>query len=518
MMDSQNQPVVIGLDVGTSGVRCVAVLARGEVIAGARAPVSDLYAPGSAHEQDPGAWWRAVCQTLREVKGKLDSGAGRPEIAGIAVTSTSSSLVLVDADGEPVRPAMLYDDGRAGAAAAELNAQLPAGEAPINASFSLAKALWVSQFEPSVWRRTAHILHPADWLTARLTGTFGVSDYSNALKLGYEFERGGWIGAVGRSGIPASMLPRVVAPGDQVGVISRQAAEQKGLRQGIPVLAGASDGLASFVGSGASKPGHANTTLGTTLVWKVLSAETPRLGPGMYCHHLPGALRIPGAASNTGPGSLRYDYPGPGSIRSDYPGPGDYPGSGSLRHDYPASSTPEVARPHRSPHDMDRDASASLPTSVQCYLLGSRGERFPFFNPKAEAFFEGHPESPEEAHAAQLQSLACVERWGYERLEGSGTAVGNEVYSAGSAATSPVYSQLRANVLNRHVLRTATPTASFGAAILAAATVFYAGDLAAAMSAMTHVVESHAPQSDAVDRFAAAYQAFRSACSLHGLG
>ena len=293
-----------------------------------------------------------------------------------------------------------------------------------------------------------------------------------------------------------------MAPGDRVGVVSRQAAEQTGLNQGIPVLAGASDGLAGFVGSGANKPGHANTTLGTTLVWKVLSAETPRLGPGIYCHHLPGRLRIPGAASNTGPGSLRYDYHR----------------SGTLRHDYPASSTPEIARPKRSPHDMDRDASASLPTSVQCYLLGSRGERFPFLNPEAEPFFEGHPQSPEEAYAAQLQSLACVERWGYERLEGSGIAVGNEIYSAGSAAVSPVLSQLRANVLNRCVLRTANPSASFGAAILATATVFYGGDLTAAMGAMTHVVESHAPRANEVCRFAETYHAFRSACSRHGLG
>ena len=213
MMDSQNQPVVLGVDVGTSGVRCAAVLARGEVIAEARAPVSDLDATGSAHEQDPGAWWRAVCQTLQELRRALEHGPNRAEVIGISVTSTSGSLVLADQNGEPVRPAMLYDDGRAGSAAAELNAQLAAGEAPINASFSLAKALWVRQFEPSIWQRAAYILHPADWLLSKMTGDFGVSDYSNALKLGYDPERNGWVAAIGLSGIPASMLPRVRGPG-----------------------------------------------------------------------------------------------------------------------------------------------------------------------------------------------------------------------------------------------------------------------------------------------------------------
>jgi sugar (pentulose or hexulose) kinase len=400
----------------------------------------------------------------------------------MAVTSTSGSLVLTNAQGEPVRPAMLYDDGRAGAVASELNARLPDGETPINASYSLAKALWVREQEPLVWKRATHILHPADWLNARLTGQLGICDYSNALKLGYESETSGWIAAVGLAEIPASMFPRVVAPGDRVGTVSAQASEQTGVATGVPVLAAASDGLASLVGSGASEPGQANTTLGTTLVWKVLTSAKPRLGPGMYCHHLPNNLRVPGAASNTGPGSLRFEDTG---------------------------ATPE---------EMDRRAAAHLPTSIQCYLLGSRGERFPFLNPRAEAFWDGQPASPDEAYAAQLQSLACVERWGYERLEACGVAVGNEVFSAGSAAASPVLSQLRANILNRNVVRTANPTASFGAAILAAATVLFGGDLTAAMRGMSRVAESLAPQPDEVDRYQKTYQLFRAACAQHGLG
>jgi sugar (pentulose or hexulose) kinase len=249
---------------------------------------------------------------------------------------------------------------------------------------------------------------------------------------------------------------------------------------GVAVLAAASDGLASLVGSGASEPCHANTTLGTTLVWKVLTTARPRLGPGMYCHYLPNNLRVPGAASNSGPGSLKFED---------------------------AKVTPA---------ERDQRAASHLPTSVHCYLLGSRGERFPFLNPRAEGFFDGTPASPDEGYAAQLQSLACVERWGYERLEACGVAVGTEVFSAGSAAESPVLSQLRANVLNRNVVRTANPTASFGAAILAAATVLYGGDLTAAIRGMTRVMESYAPEPHAVDNFEKAYHQFRAACARHG--
>jgi len=286
--------------------------------------------------------------------------------------------------------------------------------------------------------------------------------------------------AVGLADIPASMLPRIVAPGHQVGVVSAPASEETGLTAGVPVLAGASDGLASFIGSGACEAGHANTTLGTTLVWKVLSPTKPRLGPGMYCHYLPNNLWAPGAASNTGPGSLQCDEPGV------------------------------------TPAEMDRRAAGHLPTSIQCYLLGERGERFPFSHPQAKSFLEGRPASPSEWYAAQLQSLACVERWGYERLEACGVAVGKQVFSAGSAAASPVLSQLRANLLDRTVVLCANPTASFGAAILAAGTVLFGGELTAAIRSMTRILNSHPPELAAAEKFEKAYELFRAACARHG--
>jgi sugar (pentulose or hexulose) kinase len=132
-------------------------------------------------------------------------------------------------------------------------------------------------------------------------------------------------------------------------------------------------------------------------------------------------------------------------------------------------------------------------------------------------FFDRNPTSPEEGYAAQLQSLACVERWGYERLLASEVAVGHIVFSAGSAATSPVFSKLRANILNRTVVRSANPTASFGAAILAASTVLFGGNLTAAIHSMTRIVDSQTPMVDGVEKFEMAYQNFRAECTRRGL-
>ena len=110
--------------MGTSGVRSLAATAEGEVLAEAHAALSDLPAAAPAHEQDPHAWWRAVCHTMAELRESLGADRHGARIVGIAVTSTSGSLVLADSRGEPVRPAMLYDDGRAGAVADKLNRRL----------------------------------------------------------------------------------------------------------------------------------------------------------------------------------------------------------------------------------------------------------------------------------------------------------------------------------------------------------------------------------------------------------
>jgi D-ribulokinase len=475
-----DQEIVIGIDVGTSGVRSLAATGAGDVVAEAHAMLPNLAAPPPAHEQDPYAWWRALCQTTQELGQTLKSIGAWNLVRGIAVTSTSGSLVLADSHGEPVRPAILYDDGRAGVIATELNRRVSDSEVHINGSFSLAKALWVREHEPSCWARARHILHPADWLAFKLTGNLGLSDYANALKLGYDAEKQRWTEAVTAGGIPASMLPKIFAPGDHLGVVCARASGETGLNFNVPVLAGASDGLASLIASGASEPGQANSTLGTTIVWKVLSTTKPHLGQGMYCHHLPNKLRVPGAASNTGPGCMNMEEAGVTAA------------------------------------EMDGRAESYLPTLVQCYVLAGRGERFPFLNPQATTFFEGCPAGAAEAYAAQLQSVACVERWGYERLEDCRVDVGAQVFSAGSAAGSPVLSQMRADILDRMVVCCKYSGAAFGAAVLAAGTVLFANDFTAATRAMPRVLKCYTPRLDRVEKFREVYQLFRVACERHG--
>ena len=305
-MDTDRKPALVGFDVGTSGVRGVAVSPAGELLAEADEKIGrDHRAAGGIHEQDPDEWWEALCSAGQAIVQSLKEKSGDLELRGVAVTSTSGSLVVADAEGRPLRPAILYDDSRGVEIAEELNKQGGAQSIRLGPSFSLVKAAWVRQREPELWERARYILHPADWLSGKLTGEFGISDFTNALKLGYDPESRAWIGTVRAAGLPNDRLPVVRRPAEQIGKLSGVAAAATGLPVRTPVLAGATDGMASVIASGAIRRGDANTTLGTTLVWKVLHDRKPAARGGIYFHLHPGGLWVPGAASNTGLGSIR---------------------------------------------------------------------------------------------------------------------------------------------------------------------------------------------------------------------
>lgn len=234
-----------------------------------------------------------------------------------------------------------------------------------------------------------------------------------------------------------------------IGELCAQASAQCGLPKGIPVVPAATDGIADLVASGARRPGDANTTLGTTIVWKALCLARPAASPGIYSHRHPGGWWAPGAAGNSGPGSLTW------------------------------------AGDPLPPAERDRCAGRYFPTPVLAYPLRAAGERFPFHSAEAREFMEGCPANEFERYAAQLQALALIERWGYERLNASGIDTGGTTWSGGRASASETLAQLRATVLGRPVCRSAHPEAAFGAAILTAAAVFHRGDVAAAIRAMT---------------------------------
>lgn len=473
---------VLGLDVGTQGARAVVCDPEGRVVASAQCPLPQTRRglPDGWFEQDPEDWWRAACRCLSDAVSQLEVGGASPaQIRALAVDSTSGTVVPISSDGTPLRPAIMYNDGRASREAQQCNEA--AGVPMFNASFALAKILWVRANEPNVYQAAARFIHAADFIVGRLTGRWDITDFSNALKTGYDLASLSWPEMIeAKLGVPLSKLPSVTAPGEPIAVVSAEAAQATGLAEGTTVVAGMTDGTAGFVASGAVAPGQWNTTLGTTLVVRGVSHQPVHDPHGrIYNHRHPQGYWLPGGAGNTGGEWFAVHFP------------------------------------NRDYAELDRRAEALLPTEAVVYPLARRGERLPFLSSEAEGFVLGNTASEVELYAAGLQGVALVERWTYELLDSLGAGYPQEVFTTGGGARSRIWSQLRADVLQVPVSAPQNSEAAVGSAILAASKTLYP-DLSSAVRTMVHVGYRVEPRPALADVYREKLGRLKEACASRG--
>ncbi len=453
--------LVIGLDVGTGGARALAVDRQGQVIARADAKFEHPpYEPEPGRfEQDADEWWRASQRCLRQLMAEIDGHT----IHGISVDSTSGTFVPVDADGQALMPALMYNDGRAreledrvNAAAGDLIDRLGYHFPP---AFALVKLAWLKENQPDIVERTHCFLHAADFIVGRLTGDYSVSDTSNALKTGVNLIDGTWPDFIETElGLPLDRFPRVVFPGEKVGELSQQAADDTGLPAGLPVIAGASDGTASFLSTGAGKPGDWALTIGTTIVTRGVSKDLVRDPLGrMYCHRHPEGYWLPGGASNVG---------GEGLIKT----------FGADQIDA-----------------LDQQARQHIPTSLVVYPLVRRGERMPFVSSAAEGFVLGDPANEAERFAGYLEGIAMMTAWSVWEASALGAADDGDYYLCGGAAKGQVLPMLLASIFNKPIHIVSEPDAAMGSALLAAGWAWHEGSISAAQSHMVHSVATSQP-------------------------
>jgi len=487
--------LVMGVDLGTGGARVVVAGALGEIAATASAPVpAGLTEPARAlsgqHEQDPEAWWTATAEVVRFAMGQLEGGPhDKTALRALCVDGTSGTIVGLDRIGRPTTTALMYNDDRAHAEAQELDAlaQAEFGEkcARINSSFGIAKMRWLEKHAPGAFDETRCFAHQADFIAGRFTGVLGVTDYSNALKSGFDLIAEDWPAWIETCGALRSRLPKVVAPGESLGPVSDEVAGALGLPADVEVVAGMTDGTAAFLASGARKLGDDNTTLGTTLVFKRLAGRHVQDAAGLlYCHKLPGGRWLPGAASNVGADWIREDSPG-----SD-------------------------------PGALDAAARELLPAESIAWPLRRGAERYPFRANHAEGFCEPSTDDPLARHAAHLQGTAFVERLGYEVLDGATGALSGSlespVYATGGGSRSALWLQLRADVTGRIYHRPECHESAFGSALLAASSCVHA-DIWDASRAMVRVAQTFRPDPSRRDVYDEYYRRFRLLLEQRGL-
>jgi D-ribulokinase len=424
-MRPPHPPLFVGIDLGTSGCRAAAIDAAGERHAGAAVSLAAPLGEGAASEQDPRLWWEAACEVLARLFAQVPAAAVR----AIAVDGTSGTLLATDAAGNPLGPALMYDDARAREAAERIAAVAPAGCAAHGASSALAKLLYLQ--ESGLPPATRHVLHQADWIAGRLAGRYSFSDEHNCLKLGYDVQARRWPAWLARLGVRTELLPRVLVPGAPLGGIDRALASVWGLAEDCRVVAGTTDSTAAFLASGAREPGEAVTSLGSTLVLKVIS-ERPVFSPahGVYSHRL-GNRWLAGGASNSG-------------------------GAVLLQH----FSREELGR-------LTPLLRPDSPTALDYYPLPAPGERFPVSDPTLPPRTEPRPADDGRFLQGLLEGIAAVERRGYELLAELGAPYPSSLRTVGGGARNPAWSRIRARLLGVPLLPPTSEDAAYGAALLA---------------------------------------------------
>jgi xylulokinase len=285
--------VDLGIDLGTSAVKAVLVEEGGAVVAQASAPLEVSRPRPLWSEQDPEAWWRATEQAvaaLREREGGRFGG-----LRAIGLSGQMHGATLLDADDRVLRPAILWNDGRAGAECrafeeASPDARRLSGNRAMP-GFTAPKLLWVRGHEPELFARTRRVLLPKDWLRLRMTGDAATdcSDASGTLWL--DVARRRWSPALlAACGLDERAMPRVCEGSEPTGVLRPELAAAWGVGR-VPVAAGGGDQAAGAVGAGVVSPGSASLSLGTS---GVLFAAGDRFRPAperavhAFCHCLPG--------------------------------------------------------------------------------------------------------------------------------------------------------------------------------------------------------------------------------------
>jgi xylulokinase len=469
----RSEPAAFGLDVGTSGLKGVAVSADGRLVARAERDYPfQTPQPGWA-EQNPEVWWQAA----RAVLGELQASAGAP--AGIGLSGQMHGLVVLDESGRVLRPAILWNDQRTASECEEIEARIGrerlielTGNRALT-GFTAPKLLWLSHHEPERYAQIAHVLLPKDYVRLRLCGELAtdVSDASGTLLFDVAGRR--WSEEVcGALSIPRAWLAPALESVAASGTTS----------DGVPVAAGAGDQAAGAVGVGVVEPGTASVVLGTSgVVFSPLEhyAADPDGRTHTFCHAVPGVWHAMGVMLSAA-GSLAW-----------------------LRG---------ATAPERAVAELV-DEAERWPAGCEglLFLPYLAGERTPHADPSARASFTGLSLRHDRGALvrAVLEGVAFGLRDCLDVLRAAG-ADPQAARVSGGGARSRLWLRILASALELPLTRTQVDEgAAFGAALLGGVAAGLWSDVGEATAAVVPA-ETIAPEPEWTRAYAVALERYRA--------
>jgi len=448
--------ITLGIDVGTSATKTLAINEKGMILASASAEYPcDHPRPGWS-EQQPELWWEATVKTLEQV---LASGRVKPaDVAGIGLSGQMHGSVFLDDAGRVIRPALLWNDQRTAAECLEIEQRAGGREAlirmvanPALTGFTAPKILWVRAHEPKSWERVRQVLLPKDYVRYRLTGTFAteVSDASGTLLLDVANRR--WSRELlAKLDIDPAVLPPCFESPEVSARISELGSKATGLPVGTPVVGGGGDQPAGAVGNGIVRQGVVSATMGTS---GVVFAHADSLGfdpKGRLqrgCHAVPGAWHVMGVVLAAG-GSFQW-----------------------FRNELGKAEVAAAKLKGEDPYFLLSDEAALAGPGAEglFFLPYLTGERTPHFDPDAKGAWVGLTVRHGRAHLIRsvLEGATFAMRDCLELIREMGVTI-EQVRISGGGARNALWKQIQADIYGCDVHTVnSTEGPAFGVALLA---------------------------------------------------
>lgn len=483
--------VVIGLDLGTGGVRAIAVSLQGQVMAQTTHSYPLLTPQPGWTEQHPADWVNASLHALAEVAQAVDEH----RVLAIGLSGQMHGMVTLDADGRVIRPAILWNDQRTGAAVAEIEAAVPRHALiqrtgnPAITGFQLPKLVWLRQAEPQAYEQVRQVLLPKDYLGYVLIGN-AVTEPSDASGIGcLDLASRQWdLDILQALEISPDLFPPVVESTAIAGRLQPQIADRVGLPVGLPVIAGGGDNGAAAIGLGISSAdlGRGSLSIGTS---GVIFAPCDRPTPDpegrvhLFCH-VDGGYHLLGVTLAAG-GALRWYR--------------------------------DLFAPDRSFADLMTLAAGSVPGAHGVLFLPHlAGERSPYLDPDSRGAWVNLALAHTQADLirAVLEGVAFSLRAALEVIQGISPV--DQLLATGGGVRSPLWFHLLADVLQTQLVAPKTEEgAAYGAALLAMVGGGAYPNLAAALQLLPQASDAQQPQANPVydaafQRYGALYEALKA--------
>lgn len=479
-------------DGGTESLRARIYDLQGTCLASVASPYETRFSSGARAEQDPEDWWRAFLEASKKAIAAAKIAPNK--IEAISFATTCCTVVALDKDGKPLRPAIIWMDVRASNEAKSVldtgdDALLVngAGRGPVSAEWMIPKALWLARNEPQNYERAHTICEYQDFMTLRLTGQRAASLNNVSIRWHYSTDRGGWplslLAAIGLNDLAQKWPSHVVAPGEVVGAIRPEVAAQLGLEPTVKVVQGGADALIGMIGLGVAQPGQLALITGSSHLQFGVT-DKPIQGPGIWGAYpdavYPGRYIIEGGQTSTG------------------------------------SIIAWLGRMMGGTMDLEQlnRKAAQLPPGADGLLVQDhfQGNRTPYTDAHSRGAIVGLTLAHEPHHLfrAIMEGIAFGTRLILDVMGQAGYA-GTQITVGGGASASPLWMQIHADTTGLPVHVPASPDApSVGAAILAAKGAGYYSSIDEGIAAMVRPGTTIEPRQDAMAAYEQIYARYKA--------